>query len=139
MKIGTNSLVEIKYNAHGKSLTTSDKSYNISDCLRFRIGSGKIHRKFEKKLIGMEKDEEKEFDLVLKNVDQNLIIWKKKSDFTFDGTPSKGKEIELVLDDGKNVIGTILAVKEKQIMIDLNSPLAGKIIHFKVKVLNILS
>jgi peptidylprolyl isomerase len=137
MKVAENSFVEIEYEAYVKSPLSFKEEYNITDTINFQLGTGKIHTEFEKEIIGMEKQEEKEFDLIIKKKDQNLIIWKKKRDLTFDDMPSEGKRIEFDLPNREKIIGTILVVKENEVLIDLNPPLAGKSIHFTVKILKV--
>ncbi len=139
MSVKEDSLVEIEYEAYVDTSSSPNDSHRIVDTLKFRLGTGKINKRLESKLLGMEKQEEKEFNLMLKKIDQNLLIRKQKSEFSFDGTPEQGKQIELCLPNGENVQGIIRKVTGDDIVIDLNSPLAGKIIYFKVQILDILS
>jgi FKBP-type peptidyl-prolyl cis-trans isomerase 2 len=137
MRAEKDSLLEIKYEAHVKNFSSAKKIRSISDTMKVRLGSGKIHEKFEDKLFGMQEEEEKEFDIMLNKIDQNLLITKKKKEISQDKPISEGKIVELRLSNGEIIKGTIRTVEGDEVIIDLNSPLAGKIIHFKVKVLSL--
>jgi FKBP-type peptidyl-prolyl cis-trans isomerase 2 len=139
MKVGRDSLIEIEYHGNIRSRSSEREFARVDGKKKFKLGTGQMNKRFENKLIGMREEEEKDFDLMLNEVDQHLLIRKKKSEIELDEPPSQGRLIELALPDAGNVLGTIRAVTANDIIIDLNSPLAGKIIHFEVKILDILS
>lgn len=54
-----------------------------------------------------------------------------------DDDPQIGTEVEMMDDDGEFFDGTITAVSDTHITVDMNHPLAGKSVHYKGKVTGI--
>lgn len=57
------------------------------------------------------------------------------SAFPADMVPELGMEIHLEGEDGGVHATTIAEIKDEGVLLDLNHPLAGKTLHFQVKVL----
>jgi len=54
-----------------------------------------------------------------------------------DQEPKKGMLLGLTLPDGRQIPGHITAVTEENVTIDINHPLAGKALNFKIKIVEI--
>jgi FKBP-type peptidyl-prolyl cis-trans isomerase 2 len=54
-----------------------------------------------------------------------------------DQQPKEGMMLALSTPDGKHLPGMITGVTDKEITIDLNHPLAGKNLNFKLKVVEV--
>ncbi|MCK4521880.1 MAG: peptidylprolyl isomerase [Nanoarchaeota archaeon] len=109
--------------------------------LEFEAGAGQLIKGFDEAIMGMEKGEEKEIKLTPEKAygDHNPELIKK---IPRDKIPvPEGKEIKpgmmlaLGTPDGKQIPAKITEVTDKEITIDLNHPLAGKNLNFKVKVI----
>ena len=70
-------------------------------------------------------------------VDATLFVEIPKSDLPPDTTPTVGMVLRGVNPDGKSFQARIAEIKPETVMLDLNDPLAGKTLYFKVKVVDI--
>jgi len=111
--------------------------------LEFVVGSGQIISGFENAVIGMKRNQEKK--IKLKPADaygerNEALVQTVPGDVFKDKKKELKKDMMLVLKDpnGKVLPATIIKVDEKSITIDLNHPLAGKNLNFKIKVVEIV-
>ena len=90
---------------------------------------------------GMEKDEEKEITLKPEEAygenKPDLLKKVPRESLPKDGDPKPGMALFLKTPEGKQFPAKITAVDEKEVTIDLNHPLAGKTLNFKIKVVEI--
>ena len=111
--------------------------------LEFEVGAGKLIKGFEEGVIGMEKGEEKEIKLTSSQAygDSNPQYVKKvpKDQMPKEKEPKVGMMLLLKSPDGRQIPAKITEITDKEVTIDLNHPLAGKNLTFKVKVVDILS
>jgi len=102
------------------------------------VGEGFLLKSLEEKLIGLEKDEEKDIELSPEEAfgsrDPNKIKVYSAREFSMRGIiPRPGLEVEI---GGKR--GTIVSVGGGRVIVDLNHPLAGKTLVYHIKVLEII-
>ena len=106
--------------------------------LEFTVGEGKIIKGFDSAVIGMEKDEEKEITIKPEEAygDHNDQLIKKipRDKLPKEQEPKPGMMLALKTPDGKQFPAKITEVTDKEISIDLNHPLAGKVLKFKIKI-----
>jgi len=111
--------------------------------LEFEAGAGKVIKGFDEAVIGMEKDEEKEIKIEPKEAYGDInpqMVQKIPRDKLPPGQePKPGMMLGLGTPDGKQMPARITEVNEKEITIDLNHPLAGKTLNFKIKIIEISS
>ncbi|MFH1359265.1 MAG: peptidylprolyl isomerase, partial [archaeon] len=92
-------------------------------------------------VIGMEKDQEKEFTLKPEEAygEYNKDLKKDipREMLPKDQEPKKGMMLAMQTPDGRQIPAVIQEVTDKNITIDLNHPLAGKKLTFKIKVIDI--
>jgi FKBP-type peptidyl-prolyl cis-trans isomerase 2 len=110
--------------------------------LEFEAGSGIVIKGFDDAVIGMEKDEEKEVKISSKEAygDINPQLVKKipRDKLPPEQEPKPGMMLGMSTPDGNQIPAKIIAVDDKEITIDLNHPLAGKNLNFKIKVIEIV-
>ena len=110
--------------------------------LEFTVGEGKIIKGFDNAVIGMEKGEEKEIKIETADAygDPNSDMVKKipRDKLPPEPEPKAGMMLAMKTPDGKQFPAKITEVSDKEITIDLNHPLAGKVLKFKIKVVEIL-
>ena len=106
--------------------------------LEFEVGSGQLIKGFDDAVIGLEKGEEKEITLPPADAygDVNPELSKKvpRSQLPEGPEPQAGMMLAVSLPTGQQIPAKIVAVDEKDVTIDLNHPLAGKTLKFKIKV-----
>lgn len=137
MRVEKNTKINVKY-----ELSVDNEIIDSSENAELLIGFNMVVPGFEKNVLGMEIDEEKEFDVPpaegYGEYRLELIQAVPISQFSPDERRLlvKGKTLQLYA-QGVPLIATIKDVNEKDVIFDFNHPLAGKTLHFKVKVLAI--
>ena len=111
--------------------------------LEFEVGAGKIIPGFDKAVVGMEKGEEKE--ITIKPEDaygqprDDLQKEVPRSALPQDQEPKEGMGLMMNTPQGQQIPARIVKVTEENITIDLNHPLAGKTLKFKIKISEVTS
>jgi FKBP-type peptidyl-prolyl cis-trans isomerase 2 len=112
------------------------------DPLEFTIGSGQVIKGFEEGLVGMSLNSEKEIKLPAKDAygERNETLQQK---IPIEQLPpnlkeaKKGMYLRLQAPNGQMINALIADLTDKEITLDLNHPLAGKSLIFKIKVVGI--
>ncbi|MDP7323835.1 MAG: peptidylprolyl isomerase [Candidatus Woesearchaeota archaeon] len=111
--------------------------------LEFEVGSGQLIKGFDSAVIGMEKGQEKEIKLEPKDAygEHNPDLQKSipRDKLPINQEPKPGMMIAIGTPDGQQIPSKIIKVEEKEITLDLNHPLAGKTLTFKIKVVDIIT
>jgi len=143
MAIKQNDKVTLDYEGKFEDGTVFDSSKNTGQPLVFNVGSGMVVKGFDNAVLGMEKGEEKEFSLnpeeaygehkpeLKKDIPRNLL--------PPDQEPKEGMVLVMGTPDGNQIPAKIMGVDDSNVTVDLNHPLAGKKLTFKVKILDVKS
>ncbi|MDO8468066.1 MAG: peptidylprolyl isomerase [Nanoarchaeota archaeon] len=119
----------------------SSKHGDHSHPLTFVIGEGQVIPGFDKAVEGMKIDQEKEFKILPEDgygdYNKELIKEIPRKVLPEDQIPEKGMTLIMSTPDGQQIPTVITEVDDKKIIIDLNHPLAGKKLIFKVKLLKV--
>ena len=109
--------------------------------LEFEVGSGQLIKGFDDAVVGMKIGDEKTIKLKPSEAygesDPKLV---QSLPFTprEDFDPKPGQVLALQDPTGREVRAFIKEVKDDSITLDLNHPLAGKNLNFKIKVIGII-
>lgn len=137
VKIGDVIRVEYELRDKNNNLLGSSKEQE-NNTIKIQLGMGEVIRGFEEKLIGMEKGEVKEFvlepDDAYGEFDPLLLKKIPTEDFSDDVELELRNRVEIVGPNGMPSTGWIRLIEDDYIIVDLNPPLAGKTLHFTVKV-----
>jgi FKBP-type peptidyl-prolyl cis-trans isomerase 2 len=132
--------VKVHYEGRLADGEVFDKSQEDSP-LEFVVGGGQMIPGFDKGVVGMSLDEEKEITI---NPEEAYGEWKQemvgdipKSTFPEDFDPEVGKFIRLQDPTGRPITAKIVEKNDAGIKVDVNHPLAGKTLTFKIKVIDI--
>jgi FKBP-type peptidyl-prolyl cis-trans isomerase SlpA len=124
---------------NGQIFDTS-KHEEHSHPLTFVVGEGQVIPGFEKAVIGMNVDEEKEFEIEPEDAygmpDERLVQEIPKNILPSEPAPQIGMTLVMQTPQG-DIPVMISEVKEDSVILNLNHPLAGKKLIFKIKVLKI--
>jgi FKBP-type peptidyl-prolyl cis-trans isomerase 2 len=139
MPIKRGDVIKVFYEASYKDGTVFDSTeMNGGEPLKFQIGVGQIIGGFEDAVIGMEVGEEKNFTLQPTEAygEFNPLLVEKldASQFPGDISLELGKQIEVVGPNGMSSPGWIRLIEKDFILVDMNHPCAGRVINFKIKV-----
>jgi len=141
MKVEKNKLVTVEYEGKFEDGKIFDSSEKHGQPLEFVAGVGMVVPGFDSAVIGMEKDQEKEFTLKPEEAygEYNKDLKKDipREMLPKDQEPKKGMMLAMQTPDGRQIPAVIQEVTDKNITIDLNHPLAGKKLTFKIKVIDI--
>lgn len=141
MAIKKGDKIKVEYEGTLDDGTVFDSSKKHGVPLEFEVGSGQIIKGFDKAVIGMEKDEEKEIKLSSAEAygerKEELMKEFPREMLPKEPEPKVGAGVMLGTPDGKKIPAMIKEVKDKVVVIDLNHPLAGKALNFKIKIVDI--
>lgn len=141
MKVKKGNKIKVEYEGRFDDGTVFDSSKAHGNSLEFIAGIGQVVPGFDHAVIGMEKNQEKEFTLepeeaygerneqLERAVPRNLLPKGQE--------PKTGMILLIGGSDGRQFPAKISKVSKESITVDLNHPLAGKRLTFKIKVIDI--
>ncbi len=141
MPVEKGNYIQVEYTGSLEDGTVFDSSEKHGKPLEFAAGEKKVIKGFDEAVLGMEKDEEKEITLKPEQaygMPNPELIKKFPKEKIPDGQEVKeGMVIGIGLPDGGMAPATITKIEEDHLLIDLNPPLAGKTLKFKIKIVGI--
>lgn len=141
MAIKQGDKIKVEYEGKLEDGTVFDSSEKHGKPLEFEVGSGQIIPGFDKAVAGMEKDEEKEITIppaeAYGEYNKDLIKKIPRDKLPPEPEPKVGMMLGVNMPNGAQFPALIKEVTDKELTIDLNNPLAGKTLIFKVKIVEI--
>jgi FKBP-type peptidyl-prolyl cis-trans isomerase 2 len=133
----TGDRVKIEYTGTLDDGTVFDSNVDQGSLLEFEVGGGQVIKGFDDAILGMQEGEEKQFSIPPADAygehDPTLIQKVPKEVFPPDAELAPGLLFEAGLPTGEKVPATVTAIEEGIVVVDLNHPLAGKRLNFKIK------
>ena len=133
----TGDRVKIEYTGTLDDGTVFDSNIEQERLLEFEVGGGQVIKGFDDAILGMQEGEEKQFSISPADAygehDPTLIQKVPKEVFPSDAELVPGLLFEAGLPTGEKVPATITSIEEGVVLVDLNHPLAGKRLNFKIK------
>jgi|SRR3989338_182806 len=135
--------IKIEYEGRFENGEVFDSSQHgdHSHPLEFEIGAGQVIPGFDNAVIGMKEGDEKEFTIKPEEAygtpNPDLVKKFPRESLPQGQNPEKGMTVILATPTGQQIPAKIADVDEKEVSIDLNHPLAGKTLIFKIKVISI--
>ncbi len=147
MQITKNTVVSLSYilkrdDANGEIIEET----RAGDPLVFLYGNGQMLPKFEEYLNGLKAGDAFEFTLASDDaygeMDQDAIIDLDKSIFEVEGKTDDemlaiGNVIPMRDDQGNMLQGIVVSVSKDMVRMDFNHPMAGNVLHFAGKVIEV--
>ena len=137
MTVKTGDKVKIEYTGTLEDGTIFDSSADHGNPLEFEVGSGQVIKGFDDAILGMNDGEEKQFSIEPADAygehDPTLVQKVPREIFPQDAELVPGLLFEAGLPTGEKVPATITDVQGGIVSVDLNHPLAGKKLNFKIK------
>lgn len=107
----------------------------------FQAGAGMVIPGLDRAVLGMKLDEEKDIVIAPQegygDYDDNLLYAFPLEEVQQQFKPEIGMTIGLQMDNGSQIPAVIKEITDDEVVVDMNHPLAGKTLHFHVKVVNI--
>lgn len=133
--------VSIEYEGKLEDGTVFDSSKTQGKPMELEIGKKLVLPGFEKALMEMEEGEEKEFKLpsaeAYGQYKEELKQKFPREQLPKEHEPKVGMVLMVKTQEGQQFPAKIVEVTDKEIALDMNHPLAGKDLTFKVKVVSI--
>ena len=135
------SKVSLHYTGTLEDGTVFDSSEG-HDPLEFVAGENMVIKGFDQGVMGLKKGEEKDIVISPENaygkIEDALRIKVPKDSFGEHTDKLKeGVILRLMSPTGQVMNAKVLKIEDKEVMLDLNHPLAGKTLKFKVKIVDI--
>ena len=141
MSVKKGDKIKVDYEGKLDDGTVFDSSEKHGQPLEFEAGSGKVIKGFDEAVIGMEKDEEKEIKLPPEQAygkpNDQLVKKVPKDQFPPNVELKPGLMLALKAPNGMQMPAKIKEVSDTEVTMDLNHPLAGKTLNFKIKIVGI--
>jgi FKBP-type peptidyl-prolyl cis-trans isomerase 2 len=141
MMIKKGDTIKVDYTGTFDDGTVFDSSQSHGQPLEFKVGSGQLIAGFDNAVIGMKKDQEKQIKLQPAEAygehNPKMIQKVPKEHFPKEQAPKKGMMLAVGFPDGRKLPALITDVTEKEITLDFNHPMAGKVLNFRIKVVDI--
>lgn len=137
MAAKTGDIVKVDYVGKLEDGSVFDSSEDHGRPLEFELGKGHVIKGFDDAVLGMSEGDEKEFSISPSDAygehDPTLVQKVPREIFPQDAELVSGLLFEAGLPTGEKVPAMITAVDGNMVSVDLNHPLAGKTLNFKIK------
>jgi len=139
MVVEKGNTIKVDYEGKFEGGEVFDASSKHGQPLEFKAGEGMVVPGFDNTVIGMEVGEEKE--VTLKPEDAygmpNPQAVQKVPKDKFPEGAEVGMMIGIPMPNGQQVPAKISEINDSEITIDMNHPMAGKTLIFKIKIVSI--
>jgi FKBP-type peptidyl-prolyl cis-trans isomerase 2 len=141
MPVKNGDKVKVEYKGTFDDGTVFDSSEKCGAPLEFEVGAGQIIPGFENAVMGMENGEEKEFKLEPSDAygDRNPQLVQKIPKDQLPKEVEQGMVLVVGLPNGAQIPVKVTEVTDEWVTIDLNHPLAGENLNFKIKIVDVSS
>lgn len=140
-KVQEKDKVKVEYEGSLNDGTVFDSSEKQGQPLEFEAGTGKVIKGVDQAVLGMEEGEEKEVNLKSEEAygdrREELVQKVPKSQMPEGQEVNTGMVLAVKSPDGQEFPATVTDIDEENVTIDMNPPLAGKDLNFKLKVVGI--
>ena len=141
MTVKEGNKVKIEYTGTLDDGMVFDSSEKHKKPLEFEVGSKQVIKGFEEAVKGMSKGEEKEVKLqpseAYGDLNPDLVKEVPKKQLPSDKELKSGMILLASLPNGSQLPCKVISVGDKEVTLDMNHPLAGKNLNFKIKVVEI--
>jgi len=131
--------IKVDYTGSFEDGEVFDSSEKHGQALDFVAGAGMVVKGFDDAVIGMDVGEEKEVTLKPEDAygmpDERAIQKVPKENFPAEA--KEGMMIGVPLPNGQQIPAKIAKIGEKEVTLDMNHPMAGKTLVFKIKVIEV--
>lgn len=132
--------VAVHYLGTLENKETFDSS-NGGDPLEFQVGSGQVIEGFEKAVLGLSLGDKKDFTLQPDEAygkrDESLVVDVPSATADKNVDFEIGMTVGVRLQNGQQVPARIVAINPDKVTLDMNPPLAGKVLNFQIELIYI--
>ena len=135
--------VKVDYTGTFDDGTVFDSSEQHGNPLEFEIGAGKVIKGFDNALEGMEAGEEKDVKLQPADAygdhDPQMLKKVPKDQLPKEQEVKVGMMLGVTLPNGAQIPAKITEIEDTTVTLDMNHPMAGKVLNFKLKLVEIVT
>src|SRR5215207_2959262 len=132
--------VKVHYHGRLSDGTTFDSSEG-REPLEFEVGSGMVIKGFDDGVSGMEVGEKKTINIPVDEAygprSEDMLIEFPRDRFPADMEIEKDMQLMMSNGSGQNIPVVVIDVKEDQVILDANHPLAGEELIFDIELVEI--
>lgn len=136
MSVKEGDKIKVSYTGTFDDGTVFDSSEG-REPLEFEVGKGMVIKGFDEAVVGMNVGDEKEFKVEADNgygqPNPQLVQKVPKDKFPKDMELKEKGMVMLQGPDGRKVAAVIKKIEDNEVELDMNHPLAGKSLNFKIK------
>jgi FKBP-type peptidyl-prolyl cis-trans isomerase 2 len=140
MAVKEGNIVHVEYTGTFDDGEVFDSSEG-GEPLVFQVGACQVIEGFEKAVLGKEKGQDIKIrltpDQAYGEYDKEAVQDVPRAQFPKDQTPEPGMCLHIQTPDGDELSAWIKEVKDDAITLDFNHPMAGKILNFKMKIVEV--
>lgn len=141
IKKGDNISVEYEGRLENGDLFDSSSHGDHSHPLEFEVGSGQVIKGFDDAVVGMDLNEEKEIKIAPEEaygMPNNTLMREIPINVLPKGQePKEGMVLVMKTKEGHQLQARIAKITKDSVSLDMNHPLAGKTLIFKIKIVKI--
>lgn len=139
MVIKKGNKIKVEYEGRFEDGEVFDTSEKHDEPLEFEAGKGMVVPGFDDAVIGMDEGEEKEITLKPEEAygESNPQAIQKVPKDKFPKGAKTGMMIGIPLPNGQQIPGKIIEITDSEVTVDINHPMAGKTLIFKIKIVSI--
>jgi FKBP-type peptidyl-prolyl cis-trans isomerase 2 len=139
MTVEKGNTIKVDYTGSFENGEVFDASEKHGQPLEFKAGEGMVVPGFDNAVIGMEVGEEKEVTLQPEEAygQPHPQATQKVPKDKFPTEAKEGMMIGIPMPNGQQVPAKIIKIDDAEVTIDMNHPMAGKTLIFKIKIIEI--
>ena len=142
MKVSNHSIVTLHHRLGLPDGTVLEDTFD-GDPLTYYLGTGELEQGLELALIGLEEGDQQTLDinpdLAFGFPQDNMQHTLSRNEFNPDYELEPGLIIEFSTPSGDTLPGTILEVTKDSVKVDFNHPLAGQVVRYEVKIIQVIN
>ena len=143
MAVKKGDTIKVHYTGTLTDGTEFDSSHKRNEPLQFNAGEGQMIPGFDKEVLGMEEGDTKTFTIPSSEAygdrNEDMVISMAKDRFPSEFEFTEGVMVQVQTEQGQTMTPTIAEVKDSEVMLDFNHPLAGKDLTFDIELVGISS
>tara|TARA_Y100000310_G_scaffold334233_1_gene413570 strand:+ start:101675 stop:102109 length:435 start_codon:yes stop_codon:yes gene_type:complete len=143
MSVKVGDKIKVDYTGTLDDGSEFDSSKKHGKPLEFEVGAKQVIKGFDEAVVGMEKDEEKDVTLppteAYGEPNAKMVQEVPAAKLPQDKELKVGMMLLVTLPNGGKLPAKIIEVNKETVKLDLNHLMAGKTLHFKIKIVEITS
>lgn len=141
MKVKNGDSVKVHYVGTLNDGNEFDNSYKRGSTLDFQVGGGQMIKGFDNALVEMSVGDKKKINIKSDEAygprREEAIMVVSKENFPPDFVAKEGEMVQGQTENGQPITALVLEVQEKDVILDMNHPLAGEELNFEIELVEI--